>query len=427
MHLDTAFAVHRVLRGYDAVSTKTRHTGLMRRFDADGNLLIPRPPAWVGDIVGALLVVGAAFVPFEIDEFRPDSPLAYMIVLLPAVLLPLRRRWPRTILAVFVLLFGAAALLGTVAPGVVLAVAIAMFGVAARSTLRVTLVSTALTVAAVIGLSLLAAVGSVFDPRTFQFAIVVAFAAAAGDASRFRREYIQAVTERALRAEQTRESEAQRRVSEERLRIARDLHDAVAHQISVISLNAGVASTALETRPEKTREALANIRTASRAVLAEIGDLLEMLRTDEGEQGGASVRPPQPGLDRLDDLVAQFHTTGLDVGVRREGDLDAVPEPIQRIAYRVVQEGLTNAHKHGADHRAHVLLAAEQDALRVVVTNPTHQGPSSAIDDAGRGGHGLIGLRERVATVRGSVDTGPTPGGYRVAATLPLTKNEDPR
>ena len=130
----------------------------------------------------------------------------------------------------------------------------------------------------------------------------------------------------------------------------------MAHQISVISLNAGVASTALETRPEKTREALASIRTASRAVLAEIGELLEMLRAVDGETGESAVRPPQPGLDRLDELIERFQTTGLDVGVRREGDLDAVPEPLQRIAYRVVQEGLTNAHKHGAGERAHVLL-----------------------------------------------------------------------
>ena len=422
MHPGTAFVVRPMPRGYDAAAADTGHTGHMRRFDADGDLTLPRPPAWIGDVIAAVLIVASAFVPFSIEEFRPDGQLAYVVVLLPAVLLPLRRRWPRSILAVCVLLFGVVAFLGTVAPGVVLAVAIAMFGVATRSTLQITVITTALTIAAIVGLSLLAAIGNVFDPRTVQFAVTVAFAAAAGDATRFRREYIQAVTDRALRAEQTRESEAQRRVSEERLRIARDLHDAVAHQISVISLNAGVASTALETRPEKTREALASIRTASRAVLAEIGELLEMLRAVDGETGESAVRPPQPGLDRLDELIERFQTTGLDVGVRREGDLDAVPEPLQRIAYRVVQEGLTNAHKHGAGERAHVLLTVEPDALRIVVTNPTHPEHPRARVEGGRG-HGLIGLRERVATVRGTVETGPTPGGYRIAATLPLAKN----
>ncbi len=398
----------------------------MSRIGDDGAWAIPRrrPPAWVGDVVAALFVVAGAFVPFPAHEFRADSPLVVVVALLPAVLLPLRRRWPLSILAACLACYGVAALLGTIAPGVVLAAAIAMFGVATRSTRRRTLIVTAVAVPAILSLSMLAAIGNVFDPRTFQFAFVLGFAAAAGDATRSRREYIREMTERALRAEQTRESEALRQVTEERLRIARDLHDAVAHQISVISLNAGVASTSLETRPEKTREALASIRRASRAVLAEIGDLLEMLRSVEGGEGEASVRPPQPGLDQLDDLIARFHETGLEVGVRREGDLAAVPLPVQRIAYRVVQEGLTNAHKHGAMHRAHILFEVRPDALLVVVTNPV-RGEEPAADADARAGHGLTGLRERVAAVRGSVQAGATPGGYRLAATLPL--GNDPR
>lgn len=309
----------------------------MSRIGEDGPWAIPhrRPPVWVGDVVAALFVVAGAFLPFPAHEFRADSPLVLVVALLPAVLLPLRRRWPLPILAACLACYGVAALLGTIAPGVVLAAAIAMYGVATRSTRRRTLIITAVAVPAILALSMLAAIGDVFDPRTFQFAFVLAFAAAAGDATRSRREYIREMTERALRAERTRESEALRQVTEERLRIARDLHDAVAHQISVISLNAGVASTSLETRPEKTREALASIRRASRAVLAEIGDLLEMLRSVEGGEGETSVRPPQPGLDQLDDLIASFHETGLEVSVRREGDLSAVPLPIQRIAYLV--------------------------------------------------------------------------------------------
>ncbi|WP_396642727.1 sensor histidine kinase [Microbacterium sp.] len=394
----------------------------MRPMEYDGAWAMPHhhPPAWVGDLIAAALIVVAALVPFPAHEFRADSPLVVVVALLPAVLLPLRRRWPLSILAACLGCFGIAALLGTIGPGLVLAAAIAMFGVANRSTRRRTLITMAVAVPGIVLLSALAAIGDVFDPRTVQFAFVVAFAAAAGDATRSRREYISEMTERALRAEKTREVEAQRQITEERLRIARDLHDAVAHQISVISLNAGVASTSLETRPEKTREALASIRRASRAVLAEIGDLLEMLRADEGGEDGTSVRPPQPGLERLDDLVARFQDTGLEVGVRREGDLTAVPVPLQRIAYRVVQEGLTNAHKHGALHRAHVLLEAGPDALLVVVTNPVRD--DQAADPESRAGHGLTGLRERVAAVRGSVRAGSTPGGYRLAASLPLTK-----
>ncbi|WP_458041781.1 MULTISPECIES: sensor histidine kinase [Bacteria] len=397
----------------------------MRDGEYDGPWAIPhrRLPAWVGDLIAAAFVVVAAVVPFPAHEFRPHSPLVVVIALLPAVLLPLRRRWPLAVLVACLGCYGIAALLGTVAPGVVLAAAIAMFGVANRSTRRRALITMAAAVPGIVLLSALAAIGDVFDPRTFQFAFVMAFAAAAGDATRSRREYISEMTERARRAEKTREAEAQRQITEERLRIARDLHDAVAHQISVISLNAGVASTSLETRPEKTREALANIRTASRSVLAEIGDLLEMLRADEGGEDEASVRPPQPGLERLDDLVERFQQTGLDVGVRREGDLTVVPAPLQRIAYRVVQEGLTNAHKHGALRRAHVLLEVGPEVLVVVVTNPIRDDEPRESD--ARVGHGLTGLRERVAAVRGSVQAGATPGGYRLSASLPLARRPE--
>ncbi|WP_141930011.1 sensor histidine kinase [Microbacterium sp. SLBN-146] len=384
-----------------------------------------RPPAWVGDVIAAALVAAAALLPFPWTEFRPSTPLVFVVVLLPAVILPLRRRWPVSILAACLGCYGVAALLGTVAPGVVLAAAIAMFGVATRSNRRTTMVVASASIVAVIILSLLASLGDVFDPRTFQFAVTIAFAAAAGDATRFRREFILAVTERARKAEEDRETEAQRRVTEERLRIARDLHDAVAHQISVISLNAGVASTSLETRPEKTREALANIREASRSVLTEIGDLLEMLRRADDDSTVEGVRAPQPGLDRLDDLLERFRASGLDVVARREGAVEDVPVAVDRVAYRVVQEGLTNAHKHGADRRAHVLLSADAEALRVVVTNPTTPDDPDQVAASEHGGHGLIGLRERVALVRGSVEAGSTPGGYRLAATLPLTRTAD--
>ncbi|ROS54111.1 sensor histidine kinase [Frigoribacterium sp. PhB24] len=378
----------------------------------------PRVPWWLGDTLAAVLVVGAAFAPFPVAGFRPTSGLAVAVVLTPVVLLPFRRRRPVTVLAAVVGLFGIGALLGTLAPGVVLAVGIAVFAVAARTPRRRTIVVTAAAAAAVVLLSLLAALGGVSDPRIVQFALLIAFAAAAGDASRSRREYIDAVTERAERAERTREAEASRRVAEERLRIARDLHDAVAHQISVISLNAGVASSAIETRPEKAVTALATIRRASRTVLGEIGDLLEVLRAGDSDRAPS----PQPGLARLDELVAGFADAGLVVGTRVEGPLASVSGAVDLVAYRVVQEGLTNASKHGAEHRAHVLIAIDDHEVSVVVTNPVPALRAEPDPDDVRGGHGLLGLRERVASVRGVVETGPTPGGFRLAAVLPVTR-----
>ncbi|PJJ70872.1 signal transduction histidine kinase [Diaminobutyricimonas aerilata] len=344
--------------------------------------------------------------------------MALIAILVAALLLLVRRRWPIPVLAGCVALYGLASATGTVAPGIVLAIAIATFGLANRSTRRVTIIAAAITAAAVFLLSVIGAVVSAADPRMVQFVLAVALAAAAGDATRSRREYIVAITERAERAEQTREAEARRRVSEERLRIARDLHDTVAHQIAVISLNAGLASSSLES-PEKAKEALSAIRSASRAVLSEIGNLLALLRTEDPD---AVITAPPPGLGRLDELVAQFAQSGLAVRLRVEGDPGRVGGTTDLVAYHVIQEGLTNALKHGGDHRAHVLVEVTDDQVAVVVTNPT---VPSAVDAETRGatvGHGLLGLRERVASVRGVIESGITAGGYRLAAVLPSTK-----
>jgi signal transduction histidine kinase len=343
------------------------------------------------------------------------------LVVAPAVILPLRRRWPIPVLAACVAIFALAAFTGMVWPGIVLAIAIAMFGVGNRSARRTTRITASVTIIVVVLINVLASLGSVFDPRVITVAVTVAFAAAAGDGARSGREYIVAITERAERAEETRESEARRRVSEERLRIARDLHDAVAHQIAVISLNAGVASSAIDSRPDAAREAVRTIGNAARTVLGEIGSLLEVLRTED--DAGDRALSPQPGLDRLDELVGQFAGAGLAVTVRTEGDPSQVDGAVGIAAYRVIQEGLTNAHKHGAESRAHVLIHVDDEALKIVVTNPViaerTQGESGS-------GLGLVGLRERVAAVRGVVETGPTPGGWRIAATLPLTKESRP-
>lgn len=377
----------------------------------------PRVPAWVGDIIAGAVVIASAFVPLPETEFHPSEPLGFALVLAPALILPLRRRLPVAVLAACVAVYAIAAFTDSLWPGAVLAIAIAMFGYAARSSRRATTVVTFATVGVVVVINVLASLGSPADLRGFAIVITIAFAAAAGDALRSGHEYIVAATERAERAEASREAEARRQVSEERLRIARDLHDAVAHQIAVISLNAGVASSAIGSRPDDAQEAVRTIGTAARTVLGEIGALLEVLRQDD--VGGARGVSPQAGLDRLGDLVAQFEDAGLAVTVRTEGDVAGVGGSAGAVAYRVVQEGLTNAHKHGAEARAHVLIRVGDDSLEVVVANPSPARQSDGTGPAGPG-LGLIGLRERVAAVGGTVDTGATPGGWRVAASLPL-------
>lgn len=376
--------------------------------------LHPGPPAWVGDAFAVLLVVALAFAPLPGTEFRATTPLEWVLVLVPAVLIPLRRRWPLWILGACVAVYCALVVLGIVSPGATIATAVAMFGAANRVSRRTGFLAMVATILVIVATSLIVWQASGFDPRTVQIVLGIAFAGAAGDATKFRREYLQAVTERAIRAEETKDAEARRRVSEERLRIARDLHDAVAHQISVISLNAGVASAALESRPEKTREALGTIRAASRSVLGEIGDLLAVLRADDD----AGAPAPQPELDALDALVTSFGRSGLDVVVR-DDTVGRVPASVSRVAYRVVQEGLTDALKHGAERRAHVLLETDAGALRVVVTNPI-AAPAAGAAPVPPSGYGLVGLRERVAAVRGTLDAGTVPGGFRLAAQLPV-------
>ncbi len=305
-----------------------------------------------------------------------------MLVLLPIAVVPWRRRWPIAVLVLLLIDFGAAALVGTLSPGIAVATGMAAFRVALVSTRRRGFIVGGLATVAIALLALLGAAHSLVDPRALQFGLIVAFGTVAGDGARSRRAYIAAIQERAERAIRTREAEASRRVSEERLRIARDLHDTVAHQIAVISLTAGVASSAIDERPEKAKESLSIIRTAARTVLREIGDLMAMLRADEGAEAEPRA---QVGLEGLDDLVRQFAGTGLDVQVRREGDLGGVPDAVSLVAYRVVQEALTNAHKHGAEHRARVLLHVDTDRLVVTVSNPTDAAAHPDRDEPGRG------------------------------------------
>ncbi len=398
-----------------------RQTGRMRAAPTADPVprLVPPVPPGVRDAVIAVFVIVPVFAPVPFPELRPSGPLVYALALLPAAVLLLRRRFPRTVLAVCVALYLAALALGTLAPGAAVAIAIASYGVAARLNRRAAAPVGIAAVAILVAGSIVVTLTTDMDTRFLQVGLIAALAGALGDAARSRHAYMRAVIERARRAEQTREAEARRRVTEERLRIARDLHDAVAHQISVISLNAGVASSALETRPERAREALATIRTASREVLGEIGSMLTVLRTPDEVDARE-----QPGLARLADIVESVRVAGWDAIVRDDIGLPAaaaeLPLRVDIVAYRVVQEGMTNALKHGAARRVHVLLRRDGDDLEVVVTNPVDRTPAAA--ELPPSGFGLVGLRERVDSVGGVLEAGPAPGGFRLAARLPLAQ-----
>ncbi|MGR4849050.1 sensor histidine kinase [Streptomyces sp. LARHCF252] len=228
--------------------------------------------------------------------------------------------------------------------------------------------------------------------------------AAVSELFRVRRE--QWVRERAERAEAER-----RRADEERLRIAQELHDVLAHSISVINVQAGVGLALLDTDPEQARTALTTIKDQSKEALGEVRQVLDALRAP-----GAAPRAPAPGLDRLSELVEQAASAGLTVEV--EGEPPRLAPGTDLAAFRIVQEALTNVVRHSGSRHARVRLAHDADVLRLRVDD---DGPATGAD-AGGSGNGLVGMRERAAALGGTIEAGPRPdGGFRVLAVLPLT------
>jgi signal transduction histidine kinase len=347
------------------------------------------------------------------DRFWFIVPVA--AVLAAAVIL-LRRRWPVPVFATTLVIYTSTVVLELPVIGAGIAVIVAAWSVATRHTRTITLMVGIIGTGVVALLSLIYSGELTLDPQVFQVAAGIAIAAALGDSTRSRREYTAAMTERAERAEQTREAEARRQVAEERLRIAQDLHDTVAHRISVISLNAGVASAAVEINPDKARESLGTIRTASREVLSEIGVLLRYLRAEDGETAASM---PQPGTGEIGALVRTVRDSGMSVTYDPATDLGRVDELTGRVLYRVVQEGLTNAGKHGSGHTVTLKIDVLPGAVTVAVSNPVSDTDRNQ-PDAPHGGLGLTGLRERVAAAGGTVRTGTDDSVFRLDAELPL-------
>jgi signal transduction histidine kinase len=206
------------------------------------------------------------------------------------------------------------------------------------------------------------------------------------------------------------EAARRRSADEERLRMARELHDILAHSISLIHVQAGVALELMDTRPEQARSALTTIKAASKEALGEVRQVLGTLRGPEG----AAPRAPAPGLDRLDELVEQAGRAGLTVTVRTEGAPHEVPAGLGLAAFRIVQEALTNVIRHSAARTATVLLDWTDGGLTVQIDDP---GPAGG-QDAGGSGAGLIGMRERVAAFGGTLEAAPHGTGFRVRARL---------
>ncbi|CAI9418657.1 sensor histidine kinase [Nocardioides sp. T2.26MG-1] len=243
--------------------------------------------------------------------------------------------------------------------------------------------------------------------------------AALGDSVRSRRVIAADAVERAERAERTREIEAQARVDAERLRIAREVHDTVAHAIAIINVQAGITAHVLDQRPEQAREALETIEQTSSRALEEMRSVLGVLRAD------GDARAPQPGLDQVEELTAKAAQAGLDIDLAWAGTPpDPLPGAVGRAAYRIVQESLTNVIRHAGPTRVRVSIVYGDRALEVRVTD---SGGSMTQDEGGSrdAGHGIAGMRERCRLLGGDLDAGPLPdGGFQVGARLPFAPVE---
>jgi signal transduction histidine kinase len=349
-------------------------------------------------------VVGLVTVVSVLVEDRNDASESLTIAgaaLLAVQIVPLvwRRRAP---LAVMLVVVGAGVAYGIAElpdPAIMFAPVLATYTLAAHRPRAVT-VPWALAGVAIGAVALLLTPDAdVADVAVNYFVFVTAWLL--GDTVRGQRERVALI-------DAQREEESRRAVADERVRIARDLHDVVAHHLSVIVVQAEAAQEVLASRPDRAGEAMGAVADTARSALGELRRVVGVLRSEGG-------RAPQPDLDAVDDLVASVRQAGLTVAVRTEGRPRAVGGVVGVAAYRVVQEALTNVLRHAAARRAEVALAYGDDDLVVTVSDDGRGG------SGGNGGHGLAGMRERVTVLGGSLDAGPrAEGGFAVRARLPL-------
>jgi signal transduction histidine kinase len=368
--------------------------------------------------VGILVLFVSAISPGGFEYLDGQSlPLVAVVAVAGVVPVAIRRRrpWASVVGLSAVMLAGAALDLKTLTEGVALLVVV--YTAAALLPLRQ-------AVAAGVTVGLATALVIAFGPDTslglwFSNALTLLVCFFIGRTVFTRRAYVDALEERARTAEENREAAAREAVLEERRRIARELHDVVAHHISVMGVLATGARRTLGRDPAAADEALSTIEATGRATLREMRRLLDVLRRDD--ETDASLQP-QPGVAGLESLVAQVRDAGLNVQLRVVGQPRPLDSGVDLTIFRIVQEGLTNALKHAGPASAEVRVEFRPDRLLLDVEDNGRGEPGAN----GHTGHGLVGMRERISLYGGTLRTGPRRGGgYSVAASIPLDPSPD--
>ena len=358
----------------------------------------------------ALLLVGE-------EEAGSGGPSALDVAIVALTSLPLVA-WRRAPLAVFVVTaiassvsFATAEPVGPPVGPTIAVYLLAFSGDGSRERTQLTLA----VVAAMLAVHVVA--GGILGAEILFGITVWGGAWLAGDRTRLRRERMAELEERALRAEREAERERRLAAAEERGRIARDLHDSAGHAINVILVHAGMGRLQTERDPERAREAFATIEEVARETVGEIDQMVRVLREDASLNG--EVEPPA-GLASLEGLVERHRATGLDVTSSVYGEQRPLPAAVDRGAYRILQEALTNAARHG-NGNARVQIDFGERELGVFVENVLVPGRAVRSES---GGHGLVGMRERAALLGGSLEAGPREGRFEVRARLPIPEDQ---
>ncbi|MGD0980420.1 MAG: histidine kinase [Solirubrobacteraceae bacterium] len=374
-------------------------------------------PPWLADLLFAV-VVAVALVAIRAVEIHSrhlhDARLdGVAIAVVSALTLAVRRRWP---IAVWALTLAAVPAVIALDPATGALSAPVLVSVYTAATLldrrRAIVLAAASAVTLALSRGLIQFKGW-SDARTAAEPALVIAALFLGWAVSGRRAYIAEIKHRAAQAEASREEELRHSLDAERLRIARELHDVVAHSIATINVQAGVAAHVIDKNPAHAAEALATIKAASKEALRELRNIVGILRQpDESES-----RAPAPGLAQLDGLVSTARDAGLPVDVQISGDLRMLPPTLDLAAYRIVQESLTNVLRHAGHARAAVRIGYADEQLVIEVADSGR----GATNGRGHSGHGIAGMKERAQAFGGELEAGPNDqGGFRVRAQLPL-------